>query len=109
MEVLHRCCCGLDVHKRTVVACLLQPATDGRRSKEMRTFGTMTTDLLALADWLRAAGCTQVAMESTGIYWKPVYNLLEGQCSLLVVNAAHIKAIPVQYPQWKQGLPRGDG
>ncbi len=94
MEVLHRCCCGLDVHKQTVVACLLRTGADGRRSKERRTFGTMTDDLLALADWLRAAGCTQVAMESTGVYWKPVYNLLEGQGEVLVVNAQHIKAVP---------------
>lgn len=93
MEILHRCCCGLDVHKKTVVACLFRP--DGRqRSKEVRTFGTMTDDLLALADWLRAADCTQVAMESTGVFWKPVYNLLEGQVAILVVNAAHIKAVP---------------
>ena len=67
MEILHQCCCGLDVHKQTVVACLFRP--DGRqRSKEVRTFGTMTDDLLALADWLRAADCTQVAMESTGVF-----------------------------------------
>src|SRR5947199_629548 len=94
MEVLYRCCAGLDVHKRTVVACLLRTAEGGRRRKELRTFGTMTADLLALADWLRAAECMAVAMESTGVYWKPVYNILEGQCSLLVVNAAHIKAVP---------------
>ena len=94
MELVHRCCCGLDVHKQTVVACLLRAGTDGRRRKELRTFGTMTDDLLALADWLRAASCTQVAMESTGVYWKPVYNLLEGQCVVLVVNAQHIKAVP---------------
>src|SRR3954468_5868872 len=94
MEVLYRCCAGLDVHKRTVVACLLRTAEDGRRSKDLRTFGTMTADLLALADWLQAAGCTQVAMESTGVFWKPVYNILEGQCGLLVANAAHIRAVP---------------
>jgi transposase len=94
MEVLHRCCCGLDVHKRTVVACLVRPTEGGRPSKELRTFGTMSDDLLALADWLRAAGCTQVAMESTGVFWKPVYNLLEGQVAILVANAAHIKAVP---------------
>src|SRR3954468_6922919 len=94
MEVLYRCCAGLDVHKRTVVACLLRTAEDGRRSKDLRTFGTMTADLLALADWLRAAGCTHVAMESTGVFWKPVYNILEGQCALLVANAAHIRAVP---------------
>src|SRR5437764_9266550 len=94
MEVLHRCCCGLDVHKQTVVACLRQVGADGRRGKELRTFGTMTDDLLALADWLQAAGCTHVAMESTGVFWKPVYNILEGQCALLVANAAHIRAVP---------------
>lgn len=95
MELVHQCCCGLDVHKQTVVACLLRVGTDGRRSKELRTFGTMTDELLTLADWLRAADCTQVAMESTGVYWKPVYNLLEGQCVVLVVNAQHIKTVPV--------------
>jgi transposase len=68
MELVHRCCCGLDVHKQTVVACLLRTDTAGRRRKELRTFGTMTDDLLTLADWLRAAECTQVAMESTGVY-----------------------------------------
>ena len=94
MEVVHRCCCGLDVHKQTVVACLRRVDADGRPRKELRTFGTMTEDLLALADWLRAADCAQVAMESTGVYWKPVYNLLEGQCTVLVVNAQHIKAVP---------------
>ncbi len=93
MDVLHTCCCGLDVHKGTVVACLIHQE-GGQRRKELRTFETMTADLLALADWLHAAGCTHVAMESTGVYWKPVYNLLEGQCTLLVVNAAHIKAVP---------------
>ncbi len=68
MELVHRCCCGLDVHKQTVVACLLEVGADGRRRKELRTFGTMADDLLTLADWLRAAGCTHVAMESTGVY-----------------------------------------
>lgn len=94
MEVLYRCCAGLDVHKATVVACLLRTAEDGRSRKELRTFGTMTADLLALADWLQAAGCTQVAMESTGVFWKPVYNILEGRCALLVANAAHMRAVP---------------
>ena len=94
MEVLYARCCGVDVHKKTVVACLLQAGADGRRSREVRTFATMTDDLLALADWLRAAGCTHVAMESTGVYWKPVYNILEDQFAVMVVNAAHIKAVP---------------
>ncbi len=94
MDVLYPCCCGLDAHKKTVVACLLRAGADGRRGRELRTFATMTDDLLALADWLRAAGCTHVAMESTGIYWKPVYNILEGHFEVMVVNAAHIKAVP---------------
>jgi transposase len=94
MEVVHQCCCGLDVHKATVVACLLRTTAAGSVHKEIRTFSTMTDGLLALADWLRAAGCRQVAMESSGVFWKPVYNLLEGQVTLLVVNAAHIKAVP---------------
>src|SRR5438067_6071162 len=94
MEVLYPCCCGLDVHKKTVVACLLTTEPNGKVQKEVRTFTTMTQDLLALADWLTAAGCTHVAMESTGIYWKPIYNLLEGLFELLVVNAQHIKAVP---------------
>lgn len=94
MEVMHERCCGLDVHKKTVVACLIVPDVDGTPTREIRTFGTMTRDLLALSDWLAEAGCTHVAMESTGSYWKPVYNILEGACTLLVVNAQHLKAVP---------------
>jgi transposase len=94
MELLYRCCCGLDVHKDTVVACLVTLDDDGRARKELRTYATMTADLLALADWLRAAGCARVAMESTGVYWKPVYNLLEEDFAVMVVNAQHIKAVP---------------
>src|SRR5499426_3854829 len=94
MDVLYPRCCGLDVHKKTVVACCIL-STKGRKAvKETQTFRTMTTDLLALADWLQEKGCTHVAMESTGVYWRPVYNVLEGQCELLVVNAQHIKAVP---------------
>jgi transposase len=66
MEVVHPCCCGVDVHKATVVACLLRSEANGKTTKEVRTFGTMTQDLLALSDWLVAAGCSAVAMESTG-------------------------------------------
>ena len=72
MDVVYPRCCGLDLHKRTVVACLLTPGPRGKPSKEVRTFGTMTDDLLALSDWLAAAGCTHVAMESTGVLWKPI-------------------------------------
>ena len=94
MEVVHERCCGLDVHKKTVVACLVTPGAGGQPTREVRTFSTMTKDILALSDWLRQAGCTCAAMESTGSYWKPVYNLLEGSFELLVVNAQHMKAVP---------------
>jgi len=94
MEVLHARCCGLDVHKKTVVACLLTPGLRGQPVREVRTYGTTTRELLGLADWLRASGCTHVAMESTGSYWKPVYNLLEATFQLLVANAHHLKAVP---------------
>ena len=94
MEVVYPRCCGLDIHKQLVVACLITPGDDGAPRKEVRTFGTMTDDLLVLADWLVDAGCTHVAMESTGVYWRPIYNLLEGSFTLLLVNAQHIKAVP---------------
>jgi transposase len=87
-------CAGLDVHKRTVVACLVTSTPDGEPTREVCTFGTATGQLLALGDWLEAAGVGHVAMESTGPYWKPVHNLLEARFTLLVVNAAHIKAVP---------------
>jgi transposase len=94
MDVVHSHCCGLDVHKRSVVACVITPGAGGRPVKTVRTFGTMTTDLLALADWLTVAECTHVAMEATGVYWQPIYNLLEDRFHLLLVNARHIKAVP---------------
>ena len=94
VEVVYPRCCGVDVHKKTVVACLIVPGPQGRPVKEVRTFGTMTDELLALVDWVVTAGCTHVAMESTGSFWKPLYNLLEGVLEVLVVNAAHIKAVP---------------
>ena len=94
MDVVYGRCCGLDIHKKLVVACLITPGRGTAAQKEIRTFGTMTDDLLALGDWLAGAGCTHVAMESTGVYWKPIYNLLEGSFELLLVNARHIKAVP---------------
>jgi transposase len=93
MELVYERCCGLDVHKKIVVACLIL-VSNGQRHKEMRTFRTTTQELLLLVDWLRAAGCTHVAMESTGVYWRPIFNLLEGHVEVLVVNAQHIKAVP---------------
>lgn len=117
MQVLYPCCCGLDIHKKFVVACILRTAPDGSVQKETRTFSTMTGELLALGDWLRAQGCTPVAMESTSSYWRPVYNLLEGQFDLLVANAYHIKTVPgrktdVKDAEWiadllRHGLLRG--
>jgi len=90
MEVINPCCCGLDIHKKTIVACLISP-----EGKEIRSFGTMTESLLDLADWLLSNNCTAVAMESTGVYWKPIYNILEAtDMEILVVNARHIKAVP---------------
>lgn len=94
MEVVHERCCGLDIHAKTVVACRIAPGPDGLSIKETRTFGTMTEDLLRLRDWLVEARCPIVAMESTGVYWKPIYNLLEGTLELLAVNAQHIKQVP---------------
>lgn len=93
MEVVYSRCAGLDVHKKTVVACIL--IREGAKvRKEIRTFSTMTADLLVLHDWLLAHGVREVAMESTGIYWKPVFNLLEDAFRVLLVNAAHMKAVP---------------
>lgn len=94
MDVLYERCCGLDVHKQSIFACLIIPKDGGGVLKEHRTFGTMTKDILALSDWLAQQGCTHVAMESTGIYWKPIYNLLEGKFELLVANAYSIKVVP---------------
>lgn len=94
MELIHTHCAGLDVHKKTVVACIRIPGPDGKPLKHTRTFSTMTTDLLALADWLLAQGVTHVAMESTGEFWKPVFAILEALFTVLVVNAQHIKQVP---------------
>jgi transposase len=112
MEVIYERCCGLDVHKKKVVACVITP-----EGKEVRTFGTMTEDLLGLAEWLKKWRVTHLAMESTGVYWKPIYNLLEGDFSLVLGNANHIKNVPgrktdVKDAEWianllRHGLIRG--
>jgi transposase len=92
--VPHPRCCGLDVHQKEVQACLLVSDAAGRARPEVCTFATTTDALLALLDWLLAQGCTHVAMESTGVYWKPVYNLLEGHLDVLVANAQHLRNVP---------------
>ncbi len=94
MQVLYACCAGLDVHKKTVVVCLMLTALSGQVRKEVRTFATTTAGLLAMADWLSSQGVTHVAMESTGVYWRPVYNILEGSFEVILVNAQHMKAVP---------------
>jgi len=94
MELLHRRCCGLDVHKETVVACL-RLVSDGKVTTEVRTFQTTTADLLRLSEWLAANECTHVAMEATGVYWKPVWHILDdGDFKLVLANAAHVKNVP---------------
>ncbi len=112
MEMLYPRCCGLDIHKKVVAACTITP--EGR---ETRTFSTMTDDLLKLKEWLLECKVTHVAMESTGVFWKPIYNLLEDSLILLLVNAQHIKALPgrktdVRDAEWvadllRHGLVRG--
>jgi transposase len=113
MRVVHERCCGLDVHKRTVVACVLTP-----EGQQTRTFGTMTRDLITLSEWLHSLDVDQVAMESTGVFWQPIYNVLEDTgMNLLVANARHIKAVPgrktdVKDAEWladllRHGLIRG--
>ncbi len=94
MDVLNACCAGLDVHKKTVVACVLRTGPDGREQAQVRSFGTTTAELLELADWLAESSVTRAAMESTGVYWKPVWHLLEGRLELMLVNARHIKQVP---------------
>lgn len=111
MEAIIERCCGLDVHKDTVVACVVMGPPEGRARKEIRTYGTTTAQLEQLRDWLRQNGCTHVGMESTGVYWVPVYAVLEGQFELIVGNASHIKNGPgrktdVKDAQWIAELIR---
>jgi transposase len=94
MDILYACCAGLDVHKETVVATVRRRLDNGKIQQQTRTYGTMTEQLLELADWLDAQGATHLAMESTGVYWKPIWNLLEDRFEILLVNAQHIKHVP---------------
>jgi len=117
MEIEHTQCAGLDVHKKTVVAAIIVPDGQGGLRKKVRTFATMTADLLELSDWLLSFGVTHVAMESTGEYWKPIHNILEENFEVLLVNARHIKQVPgrktdVMDAEWiadllRHGLLRG--
>ena len=94
MDTLHRVCAGLDVHKDTVVACVRRLDERDRVRREVRTFGTTTPDLLELLDWLVECRVPIAAMESTGVYWKPIFNLLEGHAEVLLVNPEHIRKVP---------------
>ena len=111
MDIVFERCAGVDVHKRTVVVCLLTPGERGRQVAETRTFGTTTGDLLRLSDWLSSHGCTHVGLESTGDYWKPVHNILEGSFEVWLLNAQHLRAVPgrktdVKDAQWIAELLR---
>lgn len=94
MEVILECCAGLDVHKDSVEACVRQMSAGGKVDHEVRHWGTTTRELVAMADWLSAMGVSHVAMESTGVYWKPIFNILEAQFEILLVNAQHLKNVP---------------
>jgi transposase len=111
IQVVHPCCCGLDVHKRHVQACVLRTTPTGQVTQVQRSFSTVSDELLALCDWLACLGCTHVAMESTGVYWKPLFNVLEGLFTVWVVNAQHIKQVPgrktdISDAAWIAGLLR---
>lgn len=117
MEPIYTSCCGLDVHKKSIQACVRRIGRNGKVQEEMRAFGTMTQDIGQLADWMAEQGVTHVAMESTGVFWKPIYNIFEGRFTILLVNARHIKNVPgrktdVKDSQWiahllQSGLLRG--
>ena len=111
MQVIIERCAGFDVHQETVVACVLIGAPGEWPRKQVRTFRTMTRDLEALRNWLQELGVTQVGMESTGVYWRPVYAVLEGHFDLIVGNARHIRNVPgrktdVKDAEWIADLVR---
>lgn len=113
MDAIRSCCAGLDVHQANVVVCLLKGPLDRKPDKQIREFSTVLSGLLALADWLEEEGCTDIAMESTGIFWRPVYNVLEASCTITLGNAAHIKNIKgkktdVKDAEWIAQLHRCD-
>lgn len=111
LDALRECCAGLDVHKANVVVCVLSGSLDRKPKKQIREFSTVLSGLLELQDWLDQKGCTEVAMESSGVYWKPVYNVLEASCKVTVANASHIKNLPgrktdIKDAQWIAQLHR---
>ncbi len=111
MQVVHERCCGLDVHKKTVVACVLVTSADGRVERTIHTFGTMTGDLLRPADWLDQFKVTHVVLESTGVYWRPVFNILEEGRVIILINPQHLKTVPgrktdVKDAEWLADLLR---
>jgi len=103
MRVHHTVCCGIDVHKKSVTACLMWGPADQEPQCEIRRFGTMTSQLKALGEWLKQAHCEMAAMESTGAYWKPVWNVLEGEVPLILANAKHVRALPGEKSDHKDG------
>lgn len=94
MQVVHESCCGLDVHKSSIMACVLRVDRSGVVHSHLRSFATMTRDILELSDWLKSHEVSHVAMESTGVYWKPIFNLLEDRFAVILVNAQHVKHVP---------------
>jgi transposase len=94
MNIVYERCAGIDVHKRNVVVCVITPDKQGQRHKEQRTFSTMMSDLVRMRQWFQSLGVTHVAMESTGSFWKPIFNVLEEHLEVLVVSAQHLKAVP---------------
>jgi transposase len=109
MRVLHQTCAGMDVHTKEVKVCVVTRASEGQRQEEVRTFRTMTRDLLAMRAWLQTQGCTVIAMESTGVSWKPICNLLAGDFSVLLVHPAPIQQVPgrktdVKDCRWRAAL-----
>ena len=94
MEVVHERCCGLDIYKKLIFACSIVPGSDGQPQKQVRSFGSMSDDLEKLSNWLKEQSVTHVAMESTGSFWKPIFNVLEERFELLLINAQHLKAVP---------------
>ena len=111
IRIVHPVCCGLDVHKKKISACLITVDEHGQEQYEIEEFGTFTNDLLNMKEWLTDNGCPIIAMESTGVYWRPVHNVLEGFMEVILVNARHIKNVPgrktdISDSKWLAGLLR---